>query len=72
MIAFLAGLAIGIVLGAYLAWERYLRYRQPTVEIRVTPEFVRNITSSAVSQWLDERGLVWMPKGVDFKQNVQR
>lgn len=72
MIAFLAGLAIGIVLGAYLAWERYLRYRQPTVEIRVTPEFVRNITSSAVSQWLDERGLVWMPKGVDFKQNVKR
>lgn len=72
MIAFLAGLTIGIVLGAYLAWERHLRYRQPTVEIRVTPEFVRNITSSAVSQWLDERGLVWMPKGVDFKQKVKR
>ena len=57
--------ALGVMVGAWGAWERFIRRERP--QFVVTPEVLYQINSAMVTQWLDERGMVWMPRGPDFK-----
>jgi len=65
VLIFLAGLGIGIAVGAALAWERLVRRERP--QIVVTPEVLHQINAQMVRAWLDKNGLVFMPAGRDFR-----
>lgn len=58
----IAGLMIGVPLGAYLAWERFLRYQTPPIRLSVTPE----VMDLLVAEWCKKRSLAVMPKGKEF------
>lgn len=65
--AFVAGLVFGIGLGGYLAWEAFIRSERPKLNIVVTPEYIAQVNEAVVMAWLDAKGLMWQPRGVDFK-----
>lgn len=56
----------GTAFGAWFAWYFWLRHDTPKVELKITPAVLTQINSLIVAAWLEERGLVWMPKGVEF------
>lgn len=66
--AIIMAFAVGIALGVWLA----VLTEKPTVELKLDKELLGSITSQMVMAWLDSRGLVWMPKGGDFRQKVKR
>lgn len=57
---------VGAVVGALFALERFMRYSQ-TIEIKVTPDMVEQLTAQAVRSWLDSRGWTVVPKAKEFK-----
>lgn len=62
--AFLAGAGFGAVVAR--AWfERCGRPRE--IKIVIDKELARQIDERIVMGWLNSRGLVWQPKGIDFK-----
>lgn len=65
LLIFLAGLGIGIAVGAVLAWERFVRRERP--QIIVTPDVLHQINAKMVRAWLDKHGLVFMPAGREFR-----
>ncbi len=60
---------LGCVVGAWAAWERFLRRERPEINLHVT---YGEIERSVVEHWLDRRRLTWQPKGVDFKHERKR
>lgn len=68
---FLLSLAAGAPCGAYLVWERFIRHDRPPVNFLITQEVLYQINGAMVTQWLDEHGMVWMPKGPEFKAKVK-
>jgi hypothetical protein len=67
--AFLAGAGFGAV----IAWAWFERYGRPReIEIKVDKAMLSQLNEALVMAWLDSRGLVWMPKGVDFKPKVPK
>ncbi|GAB2182652.1 hypothetical protein DLREEDagrD3_28750 [Denitratisoma sp. agr-D3] len=67
MLEFLSGVIIGVFLGGYLAWERFIRYAPRPIAITITPEVLHQVNGCIVGAWLDAHDMVWMPKGPDFK-----
>ncbi|MDP1681059.1 MAG: hypothetical protein Q8L39_04715 [Burkholderiales bacterium] len=63
---------LGAGFGAWLAWHFWLDRAQPKVELKIDPAVLSQINSLVVTAWLEQRGLVWMPKGVDFKATVKK
>lgn len=59
--------ACGFCVGLIWALRIARRYKQAPVELTVTPEVLNQLNGIMVSQWLDQRGMCWMPKGPDFK-----
>lgn len=72
VLIFICVFGLGVYVGARLAWHRFCRTERPKLEIKITPEVASTISQQMVMAWLNERGLVWMPKGVDFKAKVKR
>lgn len=61
-ITYLLGLAVGFIGGLAAAW----RWRPPVkVELKVDQAYVDSINAALILSWLDSRGLVWMPKGME-------
>lgn len=69
--AFFAGAAVGAYVSAlwllHLMERRAQRYKEATTHLTVTPEVLNQLNGIMVSQWLDQRGMCWMPKGQEFK-----
>lgn len=61
----------GMAVGAFIAWHFWLRQAKATLEIKIDPEVLAQINSAMGMAWLDKNGLVWMPKGVEFKAKVK-
>ena len=70
VLIFIGGMVFGVVIGASLAWDRFCRTERPVIEI--SRQESANLPGKAVAIWLDERGLMWMPKGPDFKANTKQ
>lgn len=68
---FLGGMLLGTAIGFFLALGRFMRTERPTIELRVTPELAERLSSGVVHEWLEARGLTWMPKGQDFRPKVK-
>lgn len=66
MTGFLFGIVIGIPLGAWFAWERFLRYDRPVVEIKVTPEVANDLSGQLIRTWLARNDMTVMPRGKEF------
>lgn len=64
---FLLGLAVGVPFGAWFAWVRFLRHARPTLKITIDPQVLNQINGAMIAAWLDQRGLIAMPKGKEFK-----
>ena len=60
---------LGCVVGAWAAWERFLRRERPEINLHVN---YGDIESSIIEHWLDKRGLTWQPKGIDFEHTRKR
>ena len=69
--AFFAGVAVGGYLSAlwllHLLERRAMRYKEAGPRLTVTPEVLNQLNAVMVTQWLDARGMCWMPKGQEFK-----
>ena len=63
---------LGALVGAWAAWARFLRHERPKVEFKLTEEVLGTMTDMMVMEWLSQRGLTWMPKGVEFGPKVKR
>ena len=69
-LAFAAGLVFGV--GIALTWALHLmerrarRYKEAAVVLQVTPELAARVNQGIVEEWLNQRGLVWVPKGREF------
>lgn len=60
--AFLAGAGFGAV----VAWAWFERCGRPReIKIVIDKELARKIDERIVMGWLDSRGLVWQPKGME-------
>ena len=74
-VAFSLGLACGGLVGALaafqLAWRMFLS-KPPTIEMKADRVALASMAACNVAAWLDENGLVMMPKGEDFKAKVGR
>lgn len=68
LFGFICG-GLGFACGVAATWER--RRDRPKFEFVITPEVLYQINSAMVTAWLDERGMVWMPRGPDFKAKVK-
>ena len=62
---------LGAFVGAWGAWYYWLRHEKPSVELKIDPAVLSQINNLLVMAWLEQRGLVWMPKGVEFKAKVK-
>lgn len=67
----LLSFALGLVIGFVVAWETFIRRERPTLKITVDKEVLSQINGAMIAAWLDQRGLIWMPKGQDFKVGVK-
>lgn len=69
--AFFAGAGLGcyvaLALALHIMERRARRYKEATVELKVTPEVLTQLNGVMVTQWLDSQGYCWMPKGREFK-----
>lgn len=68
---FLGGMVFGAAIGFFLALDRFMRTERPTIELRVTPELAAQLSHGMVHEWLESHGMVWMPKGPDFRAKVK-
>lgn len=57
---------LGSVFGAWLAWHFWLRREPPKIEMKIDPAVLSQLNSLIVTSWLEQRALVWMPKGIEF------
>lgn len=64
MIAFIAGALLGGIVGAWLAWTLFQLRGPRRIEITIDRELLGHIASKTVAEWLDDKGLTWMPKGL--------
>lgn len=55
---FLFGLITGLAFG--LCWRR-------TVNLQIDQDMLDAMEAGMVNEWLDQKGLVWMPKGANFE-----
>lgn len=69
---FIGGIAFGAPFWVALAWYRFCRTERPKISIEVSRQEIARLESSVVLRWLDARGLVWMPKGPEFRPKVKR
>lgn len=58
---------LGAYLGGVLAWWLSERFRQREVTIHATSDLAAQLSVAMVNKWLDDKGLVAMPKGKEFK-----
>lgn len=71
VLIFIGGMLFGAPFWVALAWHRFCRTERPKLEVNVDPAVIAQINEHMVMGWLNQRGLVWMPKGVDFKAKVK-
>lgn len=61
--------AAGVLFGGFIVSWAMAEYRKgkkpPQIEFKVDASAVDKLTLAMVSAWLEQRGLVWMPKGVE-------
>lgn len=71
LLLFASGLIAGVAIGAWAAWQQWLRDEKPVVNVTLVADknFANKIDSVVVSSWLDQRGLTWQPKGAVFELN---
>lgn len=62
---------LGAAFGAWFAWYYWLRHYQPKVELKIDPAVLSQINTLIVTAWLEQRGLVWMPNGVEWKAKTK-
>jgi hypothetical protein len=63
-----AAFYIGFTVGAWLNRKPpVIKGAKISANLKVTPEVASQLTGAMVNQWLDDRGLVWMPKGAVFE-----
>ena len=67
LLIFALGAVCGFSLGAWGAWHFWLEDEKPVVRLTVDNEVLANITQEIVMIWLDQRGMVWQPKGAAFE-----
>ncbi len=60
---------LGGVSGAWASWEVFMRREK--LEINLTVKY-ETIEQRVVEQWLDQRGLTWQPKGIDFEHTRKK
>lgn len=62
--------AAGVLFGGFIVSWAIAEYRKgkkpPQIEFRVDASAVEKLTLVMVNAWLDQRGLVWMPKGAEY------
>lgn len=64
---------VGAGFGAVIAWAWFERCGRPReVKIVIDRELARSIDQRIILGWLDAHGLVWMPKGIDFKAKAPK
>lgn len=63
---------LGVAVGFEFAWERLMRREKPTIKLVITQEVLDKLDEQVVLKYLDARGLMWMPKGPDFKAKVKQ
>lgn len=64
---FVGGVICGAPFWISIAWSRFLRYEQPKIGLKVTPEVLAQLNGVMVTAWLDAHGYCWMPRGHEFK-----
>lgn len=58
---------IGAAFGAVIAWAWFERYGRPReIKIVIDREMARTLDERIVMAWLDGRGLMWQPKGMEM------
>lgn len=70
--SFAAGVLIG---GFVVSWalNEYTKKRKPPkIEINVDAELAKQINQKMVEAWLEQRGLVWMPKGMEYMAKKEK
>lgn len=63
---FILGIICGAALGAWYAWQRWLKKERPVLKITVDRDVLSMVTQEMAMDWAERRGLTWMPKGAVF------
>lgn len=62
--------AAGVLFGGFVvswALNEYTKKRKPPkLEINIDAEVLGQVSQKLVEGWLAQRGLVWMPKGMEY------
>ncbi len=68
LLIFASGLIAGLAVGAWAAWQMWLRNERPVVHANlvIDPAVLHQINASMTLAWLDKQGLTWTAKGIDF------
>ncbi|HEU0283271.1 MAG TPA: hypothetical protein VFQ99_05765 [Gallionella sp.] len=64
---FAFGLICGLVIGAWWAWQGWLKKEKPVLHITVDRDVLSTISDQIIMDWLNQRGLTWQPKGAVFE-----
>ena len=65
------GACTGFAIAAEWAWRKFLS-KPPTIEMKADRQAVESIAAANVVAWLDSKGMVMMPKGLDFRAKGKR
>lgn len=66
LIVFSAGALCGGILAAWWYWERFIHDSNTMkIEYKVDASAINQLNEVLVMAWLDARGLMWMPKGME-------
>ena len=65
--ALVFGFLLGLVFGMWSVWQYMITHERRPLKITVDPRVLSQINGVMIAAWLDQRGLIWMPKGKDFK-----
>lgn len=71
--------AMGVFVGGFVvawAWALIERFWEPQrrrkVEVRIDAEVLGQVTQEMVEGWLQRRGLIWMPKGLEYMAKKEK
>lgn len=67
VLGFLMGGLVGAAAAAWAVRVFVLLRGKPKVEITIDPAVLSEINGAMVGDWLDQHGLVAMPKGQEFR-----
>ena len=60
--------AIGAAIGAWCAWQCWLKYTPPVIQasLVIDPVVLHQVNSAITLAWLDAQGLTWTAKGAVY------